>query len=316
MKRIITLLSLSAILMLAACESAVDETTESVGGESGSSTVAVEESSVGEESGSLAPAPIVVEESAGEQEESAAAAIADQPADVAEEAPGGTVDGAVEREAADITTVDDEGATSIDAAALDEALAVPQSSDLTVDEIAGLQFMREEEKLAYDVYSLLYAQWGLPIFNNIAQSELTHTSAVLTVLERYALSDPAAGNAPGVFTDPTLQALYDDLVAQGGVSAVKALEVGALIEDVDIADLLARSAATENEDILLLYASLQRGSENHLRAFTSQLSNQYGVVYAPQFLDQAAYDAILSAGPARGNSGQGGQGRGRGGPGG
>ena len=45
---------------------------------------------------------------------------------------------------------------------------------LTDEEIAGLKLMREEEKLARDVYMVLYEQWNLPIFSNIANSEQAH----------------------------------------------------------------------------------------------------------------------------------------------
>jgi hypothetical protein len=80
---------------------------------------------------------------------------------------------------------------------------------LTETEAASLRYMREEEKLAHDVYLTLFEVWGLPIFQNIANSESSHAAAVLGLLERYGLDDPAAGNAVGVFTDPTLQALYE-----------------------------------------------------------------------------------------------------------
>jgi hypothetical protein len=37
--------------------------------------------------------------------------------------------------------------------------AAAATSPLSADEIAGLQFMREEEKLARDVYVTLYQPW-------------------------------------------------------------------------------------------------------------------------------------------------------------
>ena len=83
------------------------------------------------------------------------------------------------------------------------AYAAPSaaSGTLTADEIAGLQFMREEEKLAHDVYVTFYQQYGLTIFNNIASSEATHMAAVKTLLDRYGIADPAAGQPIGVFTN-------------------------------------------------------------------------------------------------------------------
>jgi hypothetical protein len=167
------------------------------------------------------------------------------------------------------------------------------SDYLSASEEAGLIFMREEEKLAHDVYVTLYAQWGLPLFQNIANSEAAHTAAIKTLLDRYGIEDPAAGNALGEFTDPDLQKLYDQLAAQGSQSLAEALKVGATIEEIDILDLQTRLAQTISADIKLVYGNLLRGSENHLRAFTSTYQRQTGSMYEPQYLDPAAY-ALLS----------------------
>jgi len=172
--------------------------------------------------------------------------------------------------------------------------------ELTEAEADGLSFMREEEKLARDVYLVLYEQWDLPVFQNIANSEQTHMDAVLTLLERYGLDDPAAGDT-GVFTAPALQALYDELVATGSRSLADALRVGAAIEEIDILDLEERVAQTERADIRQVYENLTNGSGNHLRAFVSTLERQTGETYEPQYLDQDAYEAIASASAARGN---------------
>ncbi len=106
-------------------------------------------------------------------------------------------------------------------------------------------WMREEEQLAHDVYVVLGDLWGLRIFENIAASETTHIDLVSGLLDRHGIDDPTAGNDLGTFTDPTLQGLYDQLIADGSESLEAALGVGALIEELDISDLQARSAATE-----------------------------------------------------------------------
>ena len=146
-------------------------------------------------------------------------------------------------------------------------LAVPGT--LSEEEAASLLFMREEEKLAHDGYVTLYDQWGLRVFRNIAASEQKHTGAVARLLDAYGLEDPTIGNGVGEFTNPTLQALYDDLVAQGSISAAEALKVGVAIEELDIADLEQRIAETDNADIQLVYSNLLAGSANHLRAFST-----------------------------------------------
>jgi hypothetical protein len=189
------------------------------------------------------------------------------------------------------------------------------ASPLSADEMAGLTFMREEEKVARDVYLTLYETWGSQVFSNIARSEQSHMDAVKTLLDRYGIADPAAGHDIGQFSDADLQALFDDLSAQGQESLVEALKVGALIEEVDIADLIEELVEVEHSDIQRVYEQLLQGSENHLRAFVSNLERQTGETYEPQVLDQATYDAIISAASGGGPGqapGRGGRGRGRG----
>ncbi|MCB0067131.1 MAG: DUF2202 domain-containing protein [Caldilineaceae bacterium] len=67
------------------------------------------------------------------------------------------------------------------------ALAVPGT--LSEEESAALLFMREEEKLAHDVYVTLGDLWGLPVFDNIASSETKHTEEIRDLL---AAEDPHA----------------------------------------------------------------------------------------------------------------------------
>ena len=105
--------------------------------------------------------------------------------------------------------------------------------DLTQAEIDGLLYMREEEKLAQDVYTSLYQTWNLPVFKNISASEQSHFDALGVLIQRYGLTDPANTQA-GVFTNPDLQALYNDLMSQGKHSISEALMVGAAIEEIDI----------------------------------------------------------------------------------
>lgn len=187
--------------------------------------------------------------------------------------------------------------TDVSVDVLDASLV--EVSVLTDDEVAGLLWMREEEQLAHDVYVVLGDLWGLRIFENIAASETTHIDAMTGLLDQYGIDDPAQGNELGTFTDPAMQALYDGLVADGSVSLDAALTVGALIEELDIADLQARSSATEIVEITTVYANLERGSRNHLRAFASQLDSR-GVAYEPTQLDPTIFDAIVSSETERG----------------
>lgn len=170
---------------------------------------------------------------------------------------------------------------------------------VSAEEQAGLLLMREEEKLARDVYLALADTWGVRVFSNIAASEATHMEAMGDLLERYDIADPITTDTRGVFTNPNLQQLYTDLVAKGSVSAAEAFKVGALIEDLDINDLENLLATTDKADIRLVYENLQKGSRNHLRAFTRQIERG-GDVYEPTYITEAEYKAIIESGQERG----------------
>ena len=187
------------------------------------------------------------------------------------------------------------------------ASAPAQSPSLTKEEQDGLLFMREEEKLAHDVYIAMDQKWNMNIFQNIAQSETTHMESVKTLLAAYQVSDPAASLPAGQFSIPELQSLYTQLVARGSQSLAEALKVGAAIEEIDIRDLKEKLLKTDKADIRLVYENLLQGSYNHLRSFVSVLQQQTGEVYTPQYLTAEDYQQIINA--SAGNTG-GGQGRG------
>jgi hypothetical protein len=172
------------------------------------------------------------------------------------------------------------------------AVAAVPADGLSAEEIAGLLFMREEEKLAYDVYVALFERWGAQVFSQIALSEAEHTEAIRQLLIAHGVDDPAASTPPGVFQNTELQALYDELVAMGAPSLIDALKVGCLIEEKDIQDINDKKAEVLDEpDIVRVYDNLLCGSRNHLRAFNEQVLNQ-GMTYVPQVLTQVEWDAI------------------------
>ena len=180
-----------------------------------------------------------------------------------------------------------------------QTLATQQISSFPVEtlsdeELNGLIIMREEEKLAKDVYITLFKKWNLNVFNNIASSEETHTSAVLSLLQKYNIPDPVGNNPVGVFQNATLQKLYNDLVTQGNLSLLEAVKVGATIEDLDIFDLQEYLKDVDNQDITYVYLNLTKGSRNHLRSFYSQVINQKGS-YSAQFISKSDFEAIVNS---------------------
>lgn len=177
---------------------------------------------------------------------------------------------------------------------------LPKES-LSAEEINSLIFMREEEKLARDVYAALFAKWGVNIYSNIGASEQKHMDAVLQLLNKYNIPDPVGQNKADEFTNTQLQELYNQLVDQGSISIAEALQVGATIEDLDIFDLKIALTKTDNQDIKLVYESLSKGSRNHMRSFYSSILIA-GETYIPQFITQEEFDAIVNTPMEKGNN--------------
>lgn len=166
-------------------------------------------------------------------------------------------------------------------------------SDLNDDEKEGILKMREEEKLARDVYAMLGAKWGQRVFLNITSSEQMHMDEVKQLIDRYALVDPVADGTVGVFASSEMQNLYTALIAKGSTSLTEALKVGAMIEDMDIKDLQDLIVATDNADIKYVYENLKNGSQRHLQSFVKNIEKN-AETYTPQFISQSDYDAIIS----------------------
>ena len=169
-----------------------------------------------------------------------------------------------------------------------------------------LLFIREEEKLARDVYITLNNKWGdqTNVFENIRKAEQTHTDLIQELLERYNIPDPVANEAEvGKFENKELQDLYNSLIDKGERSLEDALEVGATIEDYDIKDLEDSIIQTDNEDFKVVFQGLIDGSDNHMRGFLKALSQEKRYtstnpdLYTPQFISQERYEQIFETNP-------------------
>jgi hypothetical protein len=170
-----------------------------------------------------------------------------------------------------------------------------QAPPLNQQEKDAILYMREEEKLARDVYEFLYAKWNSNPFGNIRQSEQTHMDRMKTLITTYKLKDPVDKNNDrhGLFTNALLQKFYNELISSGSQSLSEALKAGAKIEELDIADLETRINQTQNKDIVATYNYLIMASENHLRAFVRRLKMQ-GIDYEPVILNKVQFDNIVA----------------------
>ena len=209
----------------------------------------------------------------------------------------------------DVTGTSPEDLTVIEARDVAATVTVDQCTcleenfpmeELSEGEINALTFMREEEKLARDVYLYLYERWETRIFSNIAKSEQRHMNTILCLIEKYKLQDPVGTKPVGVFQNENLQALYTTLTETGSESLEAAFIVGATIEDLDINDLNMEIEAADNEDLIAVFNELNRGSRNHLRGFMKNLTN-IEATYAPQYISTELFEEIISTETERGS---------------
>ncbi len=175
------------------------------------------------------------------------------------------------------------------------------SNSLSDDERESIIYMREEEKLARDVYRQMYAKYDLRPFRNISQAEERHMELMKDLLTKYSINDPVSSDETGGFTSTTLNDLYKKYIELGNTSLIDALKAGALIEEVDIKDLDKQLGVTQNSDIKETYTYLKQGSENHLRAFVKNLRN-HGVEYSPVELSKEDFEKIMKYESGFGNN--------------
>jgi len=196
-----------------------------------------------------------------------------------------------EEEYVSILAVDDNGTTSVIESNLKSVLLeTPVISD---EELNLLLEMKEEEKLAHDVYSALYENWGSRIFSNISLAEERHVNAIIRLLQYYGSADTLIGET-GVFAIDKFQTLYNDLVATGSVSLEEAFKTGVLIEEMDIKDLTEALKAVSNDNIILVFENLLKASRNHLRAFSREIT-KLGITYVPTYISQEDFNQFINS---------------------
>ena len=193
------------------------------------------------------------------------------------------------------------------------------STGLDANEASHLTFMREEEKLARDVYLTLgnmYPQQTT--FTTIAtNSEQTHTDTMRDKLADFGLEDPnpETNNLPeslGVFTGAEWGSYFDEkfalLTNWAATSELDALYAGAFIEELDMHDIAECPQVmvdagysnpcglnyTDESSLINSFNSLIDGSESHLRTYVGQIEASIGEGnYVAQYLSQDEVDTIL-----------------------
>ncbi len=167
--------------------------------------------------------------------------------------------------------------------------------DLSGQEEKGIVFVREEEKVAVNFYGMMSDLFGSEVLTQLAESERTHLGVTALPVEKYHLQDPTVDRTDGEFMSNSLQAHYDELIEEGSPSLSDAFIAGTTLQEaslVTIQNQLDRVA--NNRDLRNMYAALRVATRNHLRIMFREVTD-HGGSYAPLFMEQAAFQAIVSS---------------------
>lgn len=163
------------------------------------------------------------------------------------------------------------------------------SSTLSQDLKDAITYMYNEEGLAYDLYMNIYEIQQVNQLQQIASgdqsgSEEKHISAVNDLAVKYDLNITqypgtdvpysVEGIGAGNYSVPAINVLYEKLYNKGIESKRDALEVGCMVEVVDIDDLdeyLALAEESNASDVLEVFNFLISGSYNHYWTFNDAL---------------------------------------------
>jgi len=142
-------------------------------------------------------------------------------------------------------------------------------------------FVREEEKVAMDYYTLITSIFSSEEMTELSQSELTHFNASGLLIDKYNLTDPAIGMAMGAFKSQSLQAHFDQLITEGSASLPAAYSTAAKMQEVNIVTLQNQlDRVANNRDLRHIYNALLVTTRNHLRVMVNGMA-AYGEIYNP-----------------------------------
>lgn len=196
---------------------------------------------------------------------------------------------------ADIIEVKSDGATTFALAGVTPAF--DSTADLTTDEIEFIYAVREDEKIARDLYFSFFRNFGLKTFENIGKAEDNHIKATEKLFDYYEIDYPAL-SANGKFEDASRQKLFDSLLLKG-TPELEAFKVMALLEESNIVEYGEVLKSIVNPNIKLVIENLAKASANHFKAAIRQIT-ALGGTYAPALMTQEQYRALIAIGFEKG----------------
>jgi hypothetical protein len=192
---------------------------------------------------------------------------------------------------ADIIEVKSDGATTFALAGVTPAF--DSTADLTADEIEFIFAVREDEKVARDMYFSFFGKFGLKPFENIGKAEDNHIKATEKLFDYYEIDYPTLSEN-GKFEDAIRQKLYDSLLLKG-TPELEAFKVMALLEESNIVEYGEVLKTIVNPNIKIVIENLAMASANHFKAAIRQIT-ALGGTYTPALMTQEQYRTVIAIG--------------------
>lgn len=190
-----------------------------------------------------------------------------------------------------ILNVDADGISTLTRASVAPVLTVTDS--LSADEIEFQFALREDEKMARDLYTVFAAKYSTaPQIDRIAAAENSHIACVEAVLDYYEISYPAMTAAAGLFEDAKRQAIYNELADKSG-TLLEVYATMAAVEEESVSAYKSVQSEITNENIALVITNMIKASSNHLKAAVCQIIAGGGT-YTPLYLSAEEFGTIVN----------------------
>lgn len=184
---------------------------------------------------------------------------------------------------------------SFQTAATAQQMPKASTTILTDAEKNHVLWMREESKVARDLYTFLFNRWGIPVFKKKMVKEQVNMDRSLTIINKYGLTDPIVKDEQGIYSKENFRQMYVELAMRGNSSLPEALRAAAITEELDIMELEdALQNTITNPDLKSIYNTMAVSSRNHLRAIIEQIQCM-GEIYGPQRLPEKRFYSIVDS---------------------
>jgi len=153
---------------------------------------------------------------------------------------------------------------------------------LSNQEIDGMLYLVENEKLLCDFFTVMYEKHNLPLFNQLALNEQKHLTMLSVKIDRYDLENPADQKPEGQYVNPELQGYYDQLVEHGNSGVYTAL-IGAIQKiEKDVVDIPVIISGFEgNDDVVQVISGILFESQDNLATLRAELRSSIELVAKP-----------------------------------